>query len=254
MEGWIKLHRKTLDNPIITKDSDYLAVWIYLLINTTHKEYDVLFKGERITLKKGQLLTGRKSISEKLKIDENKVQRILKTLENEHQIEQQSSNKNRLITIVSWDKYQQDEQQDEQQVNNNRTTSEQQVNTNKNVKNIKNDKNVITTIGDSCVDGLQDVIDFYQDNIGLITPYGIEVFTDYAKEMDNDVIIYAMKISIEADKRNIKYIKAILNNWAKKGIKKLVDAQKEGKQKKTTMPEQREYDNLDFLYANGKGV
>lgn len=254
MEGWIKLHRKTLDNPIITKDSDYLAVWIYLLLNATHKEYDVLFKGERITLKKGQLLTGRKSISEKLKIDENKVQRILKTLENEHQIEQQSSNKNRLITIVSWDKYQQDEQQDGQQVNNNRTTSEQQVNTNKNVKNIKNDKNVITTIGDSCVDGLQDVIDFYQSNIGLITPYGIEVFTDYAKEMDNDVIIYAMKISVEADKRNIKYIKAILNNWAKKGIKKLVDAQKESKQKKTTIPEQREYDNLDFLYANGKGV
>ena len=44
MEGWIKLHRKTLDNPIITKDSDYLAVWIYLLLNATHKEYDVLFK------------------------------------------------------------------------------------------------------------------------------------------------------------------------------------------------------------------
>ena len=141
MEGWIKLHRKILDNPIITKDSDYLAVWIYLLLNTTHKEYDVLFKGKRITLKKGQLLTGRKSISEKLKIDENKVQRILKTLENEHQIEQQTSNKNRLITIVSWDKYQEDEQQNEQQVNNNRTTSEQQVNTNKNVKNIKNVKN-----------------------------------------------------------------------------------------------------------------
>lgn len=111
MEGWIKLYRKMLDNPIIIKDSDYLAVWIYLLLNTTHKEYDVLFKGKRITLKKGQLLTGRKSISEKLKIDENKVQRILKALENEHQIEQQSSNKNRLITIVLWDKYQQDEQQ-----------------------------------------------------------------------------------------------------------------------------------------------
>ena len=121
MEGWIKLHRKILDNPIITKDSDYLAVWTYLLLNTTHKEYDVLFKGKRITLKK--------------------VQRILKTLENEHQIEQQTSNKNRLITIVSWDKYQEDEQQNKQQVNNNRTTSEQQVNTNKNVKNIKNVKN-----------------------------------------------------------------------------------------------------------------
>lgn len=138
MEGWIKLHRKLLGNPIIVKDSDYLSVWIYVLLNATHKEYDTLFQGKRITLQKGQLITGRKSISEKLKINESKVQRILKTLESEQQIKQQKGNKNRLITILSWDKYQQDEQQIEQQVNNNRTTSEQQVNTNKNVKNIKN--------------------------------------------------------------------------------------------------------------------
>ena len=217
MEGWIKLHRKTLDNPIITKDSDYLAVWIYLLLNTTHKEYDVVFKGKRITLQKGQLLTGRKSISEKLKIDENKVQRILKKLENEHQIEQQSSNKNRLITIVSWDKYQQDEQQIEQQLNNKRTTTEQQVNTNKNVKNIKNDKNVITTINDSCIDGLQEVIDFYENNIGSLTPFGLTILEDYVKELRKDIVIYAMKISVEANKRTIQYIKAILNNWQKAG-------------------------------------
>lgn len=107
MEGWIRLHRKILDNPIITKDRDYLAVWVYLLLNTTHKEYDVIFQGDRITLKKGQLLTGRKSISDKLDIDESKVQRILKTFEKNNQIKQKTCNKNRLITIVAWDKYQQ---------------------------------------------------------------------------------------------------------------------------------------------------
>lgn len=137
----------------------------------------------------------------------------------------------------------------------NGSKSKTNVNDNENVNvNVnENDNNNDNAVGDSCVDGLQKVIEFYNKNIGLITPYGIEIFEDYAKEMDIDVIIYAMKISIEADKRNIKYIKAILNNWTKKGIKKLVDAQKESKQKKTTMPEQREYDNLDFLYANGKG-
>ena len=264
MEGWIKLHRKTLDNPIITKDSDYLAVWIYLLLNTTQKEYDVLFKGERVTLKRGQLLTGRKSISEKLKIDENKVQRILKSLENEHQIEQQKSNKNRLITIVSWDKYQQDEQQNEQQLNNKRTTTEQQVNTNKNVKNIKNDNN-ITTVGDSCVDGLQEIIEFYNNNIGLIAPYGVEILSDYLKEMPVDLIILAMQKAVEADKRTIQYVKGILNNWSKKGIKSVIDAEKEDKQFQSTKQEnknasksynnyeQRQYNDLNSLYAN-KGV
>lgn len=105
MEGWLMLHRKILDDPIIAKDRDYLAVWVYLLLNTTHKEYDVIFQGERITLKKGQLLTGRKSISDELEIDESKVQRILKTFEKNNQIKQKTCNKNSLITIVAWDKY-----------------------------------------------------------------------------------------------------------------------------------------------------
>lgn len=142
MEGWVKLHRKMLENPIVTKDGDHIAVWVYLLLNATHTEYDVVFKGERTTLQAGQLLTGRKSMSEKLKINETKIQRVLKCFESEHQIEQQTSNQNRLVTIVNWNEYQHSEQPNEQQVNNNRTTNEQQVNTNKNVKNINNDKNI----------------------------------------------------------------------------------------------------------------
>ena len=51
MEGYIKLHRKILDNPIVCKDAEYFAVWIYLLLNATHKEIDMVFKGKRITLK-----------------------------------------------------------------------------------------------------------------------------------------------------------------------------------------------------------
>ncbi len=140
MEGWVKLHRKTLENPVVMKDKDYLAVWIYLLLKATHKEYDSLFNGKRITLKEGQLIIGRKSVSDKLKIDESKVQRILKAFENEHQIEQQTSSRNRLISIVNWHEYQQNEQQIEQQVNNKCTTTEQQVNTYKNVKNGKNER------------------------------------------------------------------------------------------------------------------
>jgi len=141
VDGWIKLHRKMLDNPVVCKDSDHLAVWVYLLLNATHDEYPALFKGQKVMLKPGQLLTGRKSISSKLNIDESKIQRILKSLKNEQQIEQQASNRNRLITIVNWKEYQNTEQQNAQQVNNKRTTDEQQMNTNKNVKNDKNDKN-----------------------------------------------------------------------------------------------------------------
>lgn len=127
MQGWVSVHRKMLDNPVVFKDADHVAVWMYLLLNAAHKECQVLFKGEKITLLPGQLITGRKAISDKLKISDSKVHRILKLFEIEQQIEQQTSNKNRLISIKNWDKYQLSEQQNEQQLNNNRTTTEQQT-------------------------------------------------------------------------------------------------------------------------------
>ncbi len=117
MSGWIKIHRKMLKNPVVFKDADHLAVWMYLLLTATHAEKREYFKGEVITLKPGQLLTGRKSIASKTNVTESKVQRVLRALEGEQQIEQQTSNQNRLITILQWGKYQEGEQQSEQQLN-----------------------------------------------------------------------------------------------------------------------------------------
>ena len=72
---------------------------------------------------------------------------------------------------------------------------------------------------------------------------GLEILTDYAKEMSNDLIILAMKKAVEANIRTIQYIKGILNNWNKKGIKTLVEAEKEDEQfknKNTTKEETEE--------------
>lgn len=139
--GWIKLYRKVWDNPVVTKDCESFVVWVYLLTNATHKETDVWFGGNKITLKPGQLITGRKKIALDTGISESKVRRILETFKIDQQISQQTSNKNRLITIVNWDKYQQIDQQNDQQLTNNRPTTDQQPTTNKNIKNIKNVKN-----------------------------------------------------------------------------------------------------------------
>lgn len=146
-EGWITLHRKMLKNPIVFKDGDYLAVWCYLLLSATHKNKDALFKGKRITLKPGQLITGIISISKKTHFDKNKVQRILKTFESEKQIEQQMSNKNRLITIVNWGLYQTYDKQNDKQVINNRETTDKQVITNNNVNNDNNETIIRDIVG-----------------------------------------------------------------------------------------------------------
>lgn len=140
MQGWIKLHRKMLDNPIVCKDSDHLAVWVYLLLNATHESYPALFKGKKVSLEPGQLITGRKSISSKLSVSESKTKRILIELESDQQIDRQRSNQNSLITILNWDKYQDVDQRNGQQVTSQRPASDQPVTTNKNVKNDKNVK------------------------------------------------------------------------------------------------------------------
>ena len=143
MLGWVSLYREILDNPIVCKDSDHFAVWVYLLLQASHQDRKTFFNKEKIMLKRGQLITGRKSIVDhfggKNKINESKVQRILKLFENEQQIKQQTSNKNRLITILNYNNYQNNEQQNEQQVNNERTTSEHGLNTNNNNNNFNNE-------------------------------------------------------------------------------------------------------------------
>ena len=160
-DGWVKLHRSTLENPVVCKDAEHIAVWVYLLLKATHKEKEMIFSGEKITLKPGQLITGRKKISEYCKVNESKVQRILKSFENEHQIEQQTANKNRLITVVNWDKYQSSEQQFEQQVNNNRTTTEQQLNTNKKERNKECKKDIDNIVEkESRQDTIKEIIDY----------------------------------------------------------------------------------------------
>lgn len=96
---------------------------------------------------------------------------------------------------------------------------------NDNVNKKENKKEKV--VSDSCIDGLQKIIDFYNNNISMLTPHGLTVLSDYAKEMDYEVVIYAMQIAVEANKRNIRYIKAILNNWSKSGIKTLIEAREE---------------------------
>ena len=139
-QGWVKLSRRLLDNPIFQKP-DYLAVWLFLLLSANHEETSFIWNNKKQILKKGQLLTGRKKIAQKTKVAESQIYKILKYLETEQQIEQQKTTKYTIVTIINWDRYQQKEQQKEQQRNNRVTTEEQQSNTYKNV-NKKVNKNI----------------------------------------------------------------------------------------------------------------
>lgn len=140
-DGWIKIHRKMLDNPVVFKDPDHLAVWMYLLLTATHKDRPTMFGGTKIILKPGQLVTGRKKISEQTGVEESKVKRILNAFKSEQQIDQQAKRYGSIISILEWDKYQEVDQPNDQQMTNECPTSDQQLTTKQECKNDKNVKN-----------------------------------------------------------------------------------------------------------------
>ena len=76
-------------------------------------------------------------------------------------------------------------------------------------------------------ENLKKVLDFYESNIDLLTEYSRDTLIDYAKELPADLIILAMKKAADAKVRTMKYIKGILNNWIKAGIKTVLQAQEE---------------------------
>lgn len=95
---------------------------------------------------------------------------------------------------------------------------------------------VVVEESDSCVDGIKqsescvdEIVNFYNNNIGTITPYAFSILQDYEKELGRELVLYAMKKSVESNVRTVSYIKAILNSWSDKGIKTLIEAQEEGK-------------------------
>lgn len=128
-QGWIKLHRKLSKKAFYNKPN-YLALWVHILLSANHEEREFMWNGKIITVKKGQFITGRKQLAEQSGISETTVERLLTFFEKEQQIGQQKTSKYRLITIYKWHEY--------QIMDNKRTTSGQQADTNKNVKNINN--------------------------------------------------------------------------------------------------------------------
>ena len=104
-QGWIKLHRKLLENPIMRKPS-YLALWVVLLLKANHEDNRVIWNGKDTLIKAGSFITGRKTLNKETGIAESTIEDILKYLETQHQIRQQKNNKYRIITILKWNDYQ----------------------------------------------------------------------------------------------------------------------------------------------------
>ncbi len=136
MQGYIKLHRKLLNNPIF-KNYKLLQTFLYCTLSASHKEHELLVGESLVKLLPGQLVTGRKAISSGTGLSEQNVRTALVTLQKLSILTIKPTTKYSIISISNWDAH----QLDNQQPTNSQPTTNQPLTTNKNVNNGKNGKN-----------------------------------------------------------------------------------------------------------------
>lgn len=121
MDGWIKLHRKLLNNSLL-RDHTALSIFISLLLMV-----------DRGTGKKN---IGRIWMSSQLGLHDSTFYKALKRLEKNYKmVTLSSNNKYTEVQIVNWLRYQSSEEVGNSSGNNKVTTKEQQSNTLQEVKN-----------------------------------------------------------------------------------------------------------------------
>lgn len=135
MEGYIKLYRKLLISPVFENEK-LLKIFIWCLLKASHKEREQVVGRQVVKLEKGQFIYGRKKASKELKIKETTLYDYLKLLENLSIIRVIPNNKYSIVCIEKWELYQIQEEKTDIKYDNKPTTNRQQMDTNKNVKNI----------------------------------------------------------------------------------------------------------------------
>ena len=107
MEGWIKLHRKSIESSIFG-NANLWMVWTYCLMRANHKKTKILFAGEELELEAGQFITGRYQGAKDCKMKPSTFRDQLSKLKKMENLAIKSDNKKSLITIVKWGEYQLD--------------------------------------------------------------------------------------------------------------------------------------------------
>lgn len=210
------------ENNVIWKDNDHLGVWMYLLLGATHKDIDMIFRGEKLTIRAGQLITGRKSIAKELNIHESKVQRILSFFEKNEIIEQLRGNSNRLITILKWTEY----QNSEQLMNNCRTTDEHK-------QEVKNNYN--------------NSYEYIERNFGrTLNSIELEIINSWE---NSELVRFAVEEACVNNVKKIRYVDKIIYNLKQEGITTYEEArQKNGYDK----PKVDKTELFDYDWLNDK--
>ena len=106
MDGWFKVHRGWMDNPVFKDDKERLC-WIWLLEKAAWQDTYHTVGESRHKVPRGSMFITHRMLSHRFSWSLTKVQSFLKRLENEDMIQYKIKTKKSHITICNYEKYQQ---------------------------------------------------------------------------------------------------------------------------------------------------
>lgn len=130
MDGYIKLYRKLLENPVFQNDR-LLKVFIWCLLKASYKEHEQLLGLHTVQLQPGQFIYGRFKASQELKIKPSTLNDQMNTLKRLQIIDIKPNNKYSIVTLANWTLYQSNEEASDNKTDSKATTNQQQTDTNK---------------------------------------------------------------------------------------------------------------------------
>lgn len=108
--SWIRLHRKIMDDPLyFAEPFTKMQAWIDLLLLANFADRVTFIRGNRVTIKRGQVAYSREWFSGRWRWSRGRVERFLSMLENDRKIVQRKSHIISIVTIVNYDFYQKTE-------------------------------------------------------------------------------------------------------------------------------------------------
>ena len=110
--GWVKIHRKLLDDDlwkgeVFTEGQAYL----YLIIKANYQNSEkTIDDGKKIVIKKGQIFTSQKKLADIFSWDRTKMHRYLKKMQKLGKIDVKTEYKKyTIITLLNYEKYQEED-------------------------------------------------------------------------------------------------------------------------------------------------
>ena len=244
MDGWISLHRKILENPILNRSRVYsnFEAWIWLLLKANHKDNKFMLGSELVKVKKGSMITSQKKLCKQFRWGNSKLRSFLKVLQKDKMLLLETNTQSTQITICNYDTYQDKQISNKPQTNHKQTANKLRTNTNNKDNNVNNVNNIITN---------KEYLEKYGYNM-------LKAFVDYWTEKNSrgKKMKYQMEKTFDIDKRLSTWSKNDYDGYYKEHKQDLINKEQDEYLKKASenayRPDDQRKMTMDYIKGIGK--